>query len=215
MEAVIKILVADDHPMVRAGIRTLLSAVSSRVRCVVEEAETTEEAVGKVRGNVYDVVLMDYQFPKDGGPKATESLMRVYPQACVLGLSTFENKAYVERMVRAGARGYLLKNVDPDTLLFAIRTVMSGRRYYSNEIALQWLDPRLAPKAPGRMDELTDKEREVFREIVEGLSNRQIADKLCLSKRTVDTHRQNLMAKLGTHSAVELMRVAASMGMMG
>ena len=206
-------MVADDHRMVRAGIRSLLSMSSVSVRCIVDEAGTTEEAIGQAGRMDYDVILMDYDFPDLGGVRTTQLILQLRPKAYILGLSVYEDRACVERMIQVGARGYLLKNVEPDMLVFALRTVMAGKRYYSNEIALRWMDARLAGREPGPLDGLTAREKEVFRQILAGLPDREIAQRLFVSKRTVDKHRQNLMAKLGAHNAVELVQAAGMMGM--
>jgi DNA-binding NarL/FixJ family response regulator len=213
--AAIRVLIADDHRMVRAGVRALLSVSSLPVRCVVEESETTEQTMDKIGMADFDVILMDYQFPDLGGAKATEIILQHRPQACVLCLSSYDERSYAEKMIRAGARGYILKNVEPDTLLSAIRTVMNGKRFYSNEIALKWMDSGMSARTLGMLDRLTMREREVFRQILAGLRDREIAERLFLSKRTIDKHRQNLMAKLGAHNAIELVQAAVTMGMMG
>lgn len=161
----------------------------------------------------YDVILMDYDFPDLGGVRTTQLILQLKPKAYILGLSVYEDRACVQRMIQVGARGYLLKNVEPDMLVFALRTVMAGKRYYSNEIALRWMDARLAGQEPGPLDGLTAREKEVFRQILAGLPDREIAQRLFVSKRTIDKHRQNLMAKLGAHNAVELVQAAGMMGM--
>jgi DNA-binding NarL/FixJ family response regulator len=193
----------------------MLSLSTIGVSCVVEEAETTEQAMEKVERGAYDVVLMDYQLPGIGGEKATELILKRQPGLCVLGLSIYEERSYVERMVRAGARGYLLKNVEPDTLVTAIRSALVGIPYYSNEIALKWMDKRMNPLRPGPLDRLTVREKEVFRLIFLGLRDWEIAAKMYISKRTVDKHRQNLMAKMEVRNVAELMQEAFRWGMMG
>jgi DNA-binding NarL/FixJ family response regulator len=211
----IRVLVADDHRMVRAGIRAMLSLSSTGVLCVVDEAETTEEVMEKAEAGRYDVILMDYNFPGRGGAKATELVLKRHPSLCVLGLSAYEERSYVERMVQAGARGYLLKNVEPDTLVTAIRSVLAGKPFYSNEIALKWMDARMRPQGLGPFERLTAREREVFSLVMAGLRDWEIAGRMFVSKRTVDKHRQNLMAKLGARNAVELVQAGVRMGMMG
>jgi len=210
--AAIRVLVADDHRMLRAGVRALLSMASSPVRCIVEEAGSTAQALDRVDGTDFDVILMDYHFPDEGGALATERILRRHPKACILGLSSYDERSYAERMIQAGARGYVLKNVEPDTLLSAIRTVMNGKRFYSNEIALKWMEA--GPRTQALLDRLTAREREVFGRILAGLSDRAIAQQMYRSKRTIDKHRQNLMAKLGAHNVVELVQAAWTMGMM-
>jgi len=213
--AAIRVLIADDHRMIRAGVRALLSAPSLPVRCIVEESETTTQTMEKIDTADFDVILMDYQFPDDGGVQATEMILQHRPQACILCLSSYDERTYAEKMIRAGAMGYILKNVEPDTLLSAIRTVMNGKRFYSNEIALKWMDSSMSARTRTLLDRLTTREKEVFRQILTGLHDREIAERLFLSKRTIDKHRQNLMAKLGAHNAVELVQAAVTMGMMG
>lgn len=208
----IRVLVADDHRLVRVGIRGMLSLSSTGMLCEVEEAETTEQAMEKVALSRYDVILMDVAIPGRGGVKATELILQRHPGACILGLSSYDIRSYVERMVEAGARGYVLKNIEPDTLVMAIRTVLSGRPYYSNEVALHWMTARMFPRVVGPLERLTAREREVFQHILDGLRDREIADRMFLSKRTVDKHRQNLMVKLGVRNGVELVQVAARWG---
>jgi DNA-binding NarL/FixJ family response regulator len=208
----LRLLVADDHRMVRAGLRSLLSVANAPFRFVLDEAGTIEEALLLVDRMTYDVILMDYQFQagEGGGAEATARIMARHPHARVLALSSFSDKVSVRRMVQAGARGYILKDVDPDTLVSAIRAVIAGKRYYSNEVALQWMDERLVGTMAGPLDGLTAREREVCRFILSGMKDREISQRLFISKRTVDKHRQNLMAKLGVHSAVELVQATMS-----
>ena len=207
----IRVLIADDHHMVRMGIRDFLFLYSSSVRFIIDEADTVASAIEKARRSTYDVVLMDYGIPEGGGARATELILAGNPHVRVLGLSIYDEKAYVRRMVRAGARGYVLKSVEPDTLMQAIRTVMSGRRFYSNEIALQWIDAELADgSGPG--DRLTEREREVLRLALTGLKSWEIAEKLFLSTHTINKHREHIREKLGVHGAVELVQAGRALG---
>lgn len=209
----IRVLVADDHPMVRAGIRVMLSVASRRAACEVDEAETTEEALEKVDRYGYDVVLMDYTLPGIGGDKATRLILERRPAVCVLGLSNYVDRVYVERMVQAGARGYVVKSIEADTLYTAIRTVLAGKPYYSNEVALQWMGSAMYPRVRDPMDGLTRQEREVIRLVLTGLRDKEIAARMFLSPRTIEKHRHNGMLKLGARNAVELVRAAVRMGM--
>jgi len=209
------VLVADDHRMVRVGVRAMLSLSSVGMLCIVDEAETTEKVMEMVERTSYDIILMDYRLPGIGGEKATELILKRHPALCVLALSIYEERSYVERMIQAGARGYLLKNVEPDTLVTAIRSVLAGTPYYSNEIALKWMDARMNPLRPGPLDRLTDREKEVFRLVLEGLRDWEIAARMFISKRTVDKHRQNLMRKMDVRNAVELAQAAIRWGMIG
>lgn len=210
--AAIRVLVADDHRVVRTGIRGLLSMSSVPVRCMVDEAGTSQEAIRQAGRTEYDVILMDYDFPDLGGARTTQLILQMKPKACILALSVYGDRSSVRQMVQAGARGYMLKNVEPDVLVFAFRTVMGGTRYYSNEVALSFMGGGLAGQEAGPLDQLTTREKEVFRQILAGLPDREIAQRLFVSKRTVDKHRQNLMRKLGVHNAVELVQAAGMMG---
>jgi DNA-binding NarL/FixJ family response regulator len=200
----LRVLIADDHRMIRAGIRAMLSLSTALVRCELDEAETTEQAMEKADRLAYDVILMDVHLPGRGGIKATELILKRHPGIRVLGLSSYDECTYVEKMLNAGAMGYVLKNVEPDTLLSAIRSVMEGKRFFSNEIGLKLMDPRLNPASPSPLERLTAREKEIFGQILAGFNDREIGARLSVSKRTVDKHRQHIMRKLSVRNAVEL-----------
>lgn len=209
----VRVLVADGHRMVREGVRVMLKEGDGWDRYLVDMAETSEETMAKVMGADYDVVLMDYWLPGRGGVKATELMLAKRPGSCILGLAYMDERGWAERMVAAGARGLVLKSIGAETLAAAIRTVMGGRRFYSNEVALRLLEPVAvhADRAAG----LSVREKEVLRLILGGLRDREVGERLGIGKRTVDKHRQHLMAKLGVHTAVGLVRAGMELGMMG
>jgi DNA-binding NarL/FixJ family response regulator len=209
----IKILIADDHRMVRVGIRAMLSATTATIRLEIDEAETTEEAIRSASAISYDVILMDIHLPGIGGPKAAEIILSRGSTARILGLSSYDERSHVDRMMAAGARGYILKDIEPDTLVTAIKTVLGGKVFYSNAIALKLLEPLAARQAATEEKRLSAREKEVFRHILTGLTDREIAGHMGISKRTVDKHRQNLKAKLGARNAVELAQAGVKMGM--
>jgi two-component system invasion response regulator UvrY len=211
----IKLLVADDHRIIRAGVRAMLSLSSTGMSVDLDEAETTEEAMEMVKAGRYDVILMDYQLPGRGGAKATEMICKKHPEVRVLGLSNYDERTYVEKMMQAGAMGYVLKNIEPDTLISAIRSVIGGRPFYSNEIAIRLMDSRMLPQLRGPLDRLTPREKEIFRLIMAGLRDGEIAQRTFIAKWTVDKHRQNLMGKLGAHNAAELVHAGIRLGLMG
>jgi DNA-binding NarL/FixJ family response regulator len=211
----VRILIADDHRMVREGLRAMLSLTSAKLRFEIQEAETTEEAIAKNAAQPYDVVLMDYHLPGRGGPKATEIILDRHPSVAVVCLSSYDERFHVDRMLAAGAKGYILKNIEPDTLVFAIKTVLAGRPFYSNEIALKLMDPRLIQPEIDPLARLTPREREVFRLILSGLRDREIAEKMGVGKRAIDKHRQHLMAKLSARNAVELVQAGVRMRLVG
>ena len=204
--APVRVLVADGHRMVREGVRVMLEEVGGGGwdRFIVDMSETSEEAMAKVMGGDYSVVLMDYWLPGRGGVKATELMLAKRPGSCILGLAYMDERGWAERMVAAGARGLVLKSIGAETLATAIRTVMGGRRFYSNEVALRLLEPVAVQVHVDRGAGLSVREQEVLRLILEGLRDREVAERLGIGKRTVDKHRQHLMAKLGVRSAVGL-----------
>jgi DNA-binding NarL/FixJ family response regulator len=138
-----------------------------------------------------------------------------HPGIRVLALSIYEGKPYVKSMKRAGARGFLSKDVEPDILMQAIRKVMSGGRYYSNDIAVQWMEGELAPDGSGPEDRLTDREREVLGLILRGYKSSEIGQQLFLSTSTVNKHREHIREKLGVHSVVELVQAGMALGICG
>lgn len=213
-DPLVRVLVADDHRMVREGIRTMLKEARSRRTFEVREAESSEEAVQKALSEDYQVVLMDFHLPGRGGAKATELILARRPDIAVLAISSYGERVYVDQMIAAGALGYILKNIEPDTLAEAIRTVMAGKYFYSNEIAVQLIDDKVRPGARDPLASLTSREREVFQEILQGKPNRVIAQKLHVDKRTVDKHRENLMAKLGVKNAMELAKFGIRLGLL-
>lgn len=145
----ISMLIADDHQMVRDGIRVMLDAKKASMRFGIEEAESTEEAIGKADEQVFDIVLMDYHLRKMGGSKCTEEILKRSPHTRILALSNYDELAYVENMLDAGAKGYILKNIEPGQLVKAIQTVLEGQSYFSNEVAVKLLDAGKKSCPPG------------------------------------------------------------------
>ena len=209
----IRVLVADDHPPIRAGIRSMLTGVSRVLPCLVEEAGTTEDAYELVDRAPFDVVLMDYNIPGTGGDKATRLILARRPDARVLALSNYTDRAYVKRMVEAGARGYVAKTIEADALYGAIRTVLSDKPYYSSEVAVQWMGADMFAFGRNVADALTRQEREVIRLVLAGKRDKEIGAKMFLSPRTIEKHRHNAMAKLGAHNAVDLVQAATRLGL--
>ena len=187
----ISIVIADDQGMVRAGFRSLL-ATEPDVR-VVGEAPDGERAVEVVRRTDPDVVLMDIRMPVLDGIAATRELVRLGSRARVLVLTTFDLDEYVFEALRAGAAGFLLKQVRGSALVTAVRTVAAG-----GTVAPEGMRPHAAVRgADDRLATLTDQERIVLRLIGEGLTNRQIGDRMGLAEKTVKNYTSHLLAKLG------------------
>jgi DNA-binding NarL/FixJ family response regulator len=210
----LRILLADDHRLIRTGIRSILPLATASLYCELDEAETTEIAIQKASTTHYDVILMDFQLPAIGGDKATRIILANDPAVSILGLSTFGDRGYVTRMMDAGAKGYLLKNIEPDILVTAIKTAAEGKPYFSNEIALLLMEKNTFKPIDDPLENLTSRERELFRLTVSGLSDDEVAARMQISLRTVDKHRQHLKAKLGVRRTHDLYHLARKIGLL-
>lgn len=186
--------------------------MSFRQQFEVEEAETTEEVITMVTAGQYSVVLMEYNLPGRGGIKATELILSKCTQTAVIALMYTDERSAAERIIRAGAKGCILRNVGSDNLLDAIQTVVAGGRFYSNEITQQLLGHRLeANRDP--LERLTEREKQVFLFILRGMPDREIGLELGIAKRTVDKHRQHINYKLGTKTSLELLQAGLRLGL--
>ena len=208
----IRILLADDHPLVRSGLIKLLEPHKEFV--VVGEAGDGAEAVALTKKLQPDVVVIDLSMPKMGGVEATKIIREKYPEVRVLVLTMHDNEEYVFQILKAGAGGYILKDSGREDLAAAIRAVANGEKFFSprvSEIMVQaYLGRPDGHPASSASDDLplTRREREVLAYIADGLNNAQIAERLFISPRTVDTHRTNIMQKLDIHDAANLVRYA-------
>ncbi|WMD22509.1 response regulator transcription factor [Achromobacter seleniivolatilans] len=204
-----RLLLIDDHPLVRDGLRLRLETVP-QLR-VIGEAGNAAAALAFLSaclaqdpqgGTLPHLVLMDLNMPGVGGLALTAQLHEHYPQIAVLVLSMHDNPEYMVQAVKAGARGYLLKDEPAEEIVTAIRAVMTGRNYFSAAAALRLSQA----SAPATL--LTQRERDVLRHIASGHANKQIAHALGLSVRTVETHRLNIKRKLGIDGQAELIKYA-------
>jgi len=208
----IKILVADDHPVVRKGLQSCL-ARQDRLK-IVGEASDGDEALKKTRELSPDVVLMDISMPGMNGLAVTEVLRKEHPDVKVLVLSVHNNRDYIFRIIQAGAHGFISKEAPPDELLRAIESVHSGEPFFSPEIAKAALNQLVS--SGGKKDpfaQLTSREREVLVLIAEGQSNKEIANRLGIGVRTIETHRERIMRRLDIHSVAGLTKFAIANGM--
>jgi two-component system response regulator NreC len=210
----IRVFLADDHAILREGIRLLLRKVPDIE--VVGEAGDGEEAVAQVEQLVPDVILMDITMPGLNGLEATEQIKGKTPQVKVLILTMHETDQYLSGMLRAGASGYVVKTTVSSELISAIRIVHQGDVYLYPSIARMLVEDYLQRVKRGEektsYEGLTGREREILMYIAEDKKNKEIADLLGISVRTVQAHRTNLMDKLGAHDRTELVKYAISKG---
>ena len=207
------ILIVDDHQILRQGLRSLLEKIPGLE--VLAEAEDGRTAVRLAQTLAPQLVIMDVGLPDLNGIEATRQVLMVSPQTRVIGLSMHSDRRFVSNMLKAGASGYLLKDSAFEELATAIKTVMAGKSYLSQEVAhVVFQDYVAGPrKEASAFSVLTLREREVLQLIAEGRSNRQIAETLFLSIKTVETHRQQIMNKLKLHNVAELVRYSIREGL--
>lgn len=203
-------MVVDDHAVLREGICALLAQHPEM--SVVGEAANGVEALDKAEKLQPDIILMDISMPVMDGLEATRQLKCRFPGMRVLVLTQHENKEYVMPLLKAGASGYILKRAGGAELVNAIRAVFTEGAYLPPSIAAAVVNQVGTATEPQRQ-KLTDREIQVLRLIAEGLTGREIADKLCLSEKTVNIHRNNIMEKLDLHHVADLVRYAIREGL--
>lgn len=209
----IRVLVVDDHTIVRDGICALL-ALAGDIE-VVGEAANGSEALKKVRELAPDVVLMDITMPIMGGLEATRQICKEFPRTKVLVLTQYDDKEYVFPVIEAGACGFISKLAASSELTSGIRSVYHGDSYLSPSVTTLLVEEYR--HGGGRVshdpyDQLTSRERDVLKLVAEGYTTEQIADTLVVSPKTVEGHKTNLMAKLGVHNRIELVKYALRKG---
>jgi DNA-binding NarL/FixJ family response regulator len=210
----IRILIADDQTITRSGLRSVLAGDESIE--IVGEARNGQEAIELAASLQPDVILMDLRMPGVNGIDATRRIHRVSPRISMLVLTVFEDDTSVFPAIRAGARGYLLKNTEPDELLRAIRTVANGGAIFSPGIAQKVLGYLSAPPphpSSDIFDELAPREREILELIAQGKTNSEIATTLNLSPKTVSNYISNVLLKLHATDRAKLMLMALEAGM--
>jgi DNA-binding NarL/FixJ family response regulator len=208
--APINVLIIDDHKMVRDGLKMMLSSLKKIFHFRIAEAECGEDALKKINRENFGLVIIDYQLPGISGVETIYRILRFKPATKIMVLSHYDELPCIQAMMDAGARGYVLKNVEPAELHKALIAVLSGGIYYSNGAALKLIESgkdngiqQLQTKSL-----LTRREQEVLKMIAMELTNDEIAQKLSVAKRTIDTHRQNLINKLHVKNTVGLVKAA-------
>jgi DNA-binding NarL/FixJ family response regulator len=205
-----RVLVVDDHPLIRAGIRQMISADGAIAICA--EAESAEEALRLAQSNNPDLAIVDLALESGNGLDLTRALREAVPDMRVLVLSMHDENLFAERALRAGAHGYIMKREAIEGLINAIREVMAGRLFVSREMSQRLIERagRMGPSLADPINSLTDRELEVLQLIGQGLNTADIADRLALSGKTIETYRSNIKTKLNLKDATELIRYAAA-----
>lgn len=207
MTAPIRVLIVDDHPMVAEGIQSILESYDDID--VVGTLGDGQAAVEQAEALAPDVILMDLNMPRLGGLSATELLLERLPEARILVLSMHDSPEYITSALSHGAVGYVLKDVPTDEIKLAIDTVMRGERYLCTGAR-----GSLKPKPGDSREHLTGREQTILLQLAQGKSNKQVAQALDISVRTVETHRKNIKRKLGISSTAGLTRYALENGML-
>lgn len=217
----VKILIVDDHPIVRDGIKTMLE-MGDFDCCIfnILEAGNGEETMTMLRNNAFDLIIMDYQLEETDGSSLAKRVIESYPEQHILALSNYDDIEYAGNMLKAGARGYVMKNVGTPELIKAINTVLEGKLYYAQHLANELIERRILGKGSGELNSdnpavarLSRREIEIIQLICDQLTNEEISKKLFLSKRTIDNHRQNILNKLGMNNTAGLVRFAVENGL--
>jgi DNA-binding NarL/FixJ family response regulator len=209
----LRVLIADDHKIIREGLKRVINAEPDME--VVGEADDGQEAWQKTKELQPDVVIMDVSMPKLDGIKATEGLKRECPNVRVIALTAYDNNAYINRLFQAGASGFMLKLGAAEELIDAIHLVAAGDSYLDKTLTGKILEGYIRQKTSGagaKGDTLTEREEEVLRLVAQGYINKEIAAKLNLSVKTVESHKSNFMQKLGLRSRAEIVRYALDQG---
>ena len=209
----IRLFLVDDHAIRRDGLRALFELDPSLH--VVGEAESGEQLLAQLPTTPCDVVLLDLHMPGLDGLATTRRLRAEFPAVQVLILSMADHERAIGQVLAAGAAGYVLKNAGHEEIVAGVRAVAAGQRFLCSELGLIMLEKLLAvtpEPAPPLVSGLTAREQEILRLVADGLTTAQIAEKLFTSPRTVESHRQNIMAKTGTKNTAALVKAAASQG---
>jgi len=215
MKAPFKVIIADDHTILRQGLRALLS--SNPNLKVVGEAEDGREAIRCVEDHSPDLALIDLSMPRMNGMEAIGDIKKANPETKIIVLTVHKTEEYILEALKSGVDGYVLKDASHTELMIAINNVFKGKRYLSADISGKviegYLEGRKILKSKSAWENLTQREREILKLIAEGNKNKEIADYLCISLKTVEKHRANLMKKLDRHNAAALTAFAMEKGL--
>ena len=208
MSATIKVFIVDDHYMVIEGIRSLMQ--NEKQVEWLGHAMKAESCLAFLSQRLPDVIFMDINLPDQSGIDLCREVKEKYPSVFIIGLSTFNQQSFINKMMENGASGYVLKSATKDELLIALQTVIRGRTFLSHEAALIADD-----KMPDGIPVLTRREKDVLELIADGLTTQEIADRLFVSPTTVETHRKNLLTKLDVRNVASLVKTAMKLNLLG
>jgi DNA-binding NarL/FixJ family response regulator len=215
MKAPARILIADDHTILRAGIRSLLDMTPDFE--VVGEVDNGKDAIYSAGQLKPDLLLTDLSMPKTNGTEAIQRIRSRYPDIKILVLTVHKTEEYVHAALKAGANGYVLKDDTSDELINAIKNIVAGKTYLSpsicSEVVMGYLADPNKEKISTSLDQLTTREREVMKLIAEGYRNKDVAEYLSISLKTVEKHRSNMMKKLDLHSSSSITSFAIKNGL--
>lgn len=207
----IRLVIVDDHQMLIDGLKSLLK--SDKRFEVVGETTKSPDAIGLVNSLQPDILLSDIDMPEMNGIELTKLLKSVFPTLNVLVLSMHNDRTMIGEIVNAGASGYILKNTGKEELVMALLKIYSGGMYFSDDVAAEMMRPVVESTKPmNNQVNLTSREVEIVKLIAEEYNNAQIADKLFISERTVETHRKNILRKTNTHNVLGLVKFAMDNG---
>ena len=214
MEKKSRIVIAEDHTILREGLRSLLSSDPNFE--IIGEAEDGREAIRCVEKFKPDLILMDLSMPRMNGMEAISEIKKRFKETKILVLTFHKTEEYILATLKAGADGYILKDSTHAELMMAVKNVLSGKQYISPGISEKviegYLEGRKTLKTRTAWETLTQREREILKLIAEGYKNKEIADALCISVKTVEKHRANLMEKLDLHNVQALTTIAIEKG---
>lgn len=211
MEPVIRVIIVDDHEIFRSGLKMVINKLGYAK--VVAEAADGAEFLALLDEEETDIVLMDIEMPVMNGIEATKRAIAKKPALKVIALTMFKEDAYISHMIEAGVKGFLIKNIRKEVLDRALQAVYNGKTYYSEELWDYFTKSRVKEDKPENDLALTRRELEVLALLAEGLSNKEIGDRLFVSERTIVGHKSNLMAKTNTKNTVSLLAYAIRNGL--
>lgn len=211
--SIINILVADDHKIIRLGLRSLLS--DEKEFNIVAEAQNGFQVLEILKNKKIDIIIMDISMPKMNGIECTKKIKKILPDINIIILSMYNDEPYINEVFKSGASGYILKSSGKEELIKAIKSVYCGMPYYCSEVTKKYIEILSRPqkkevKNNDIFNELTSREILVLKLIVDEFSNHEIADKLFISIRTVDAHRRNLLNKINVKNTAGLVKFAIS-----